>query len=169
MSELTSSFQSLPPEYQRVLLLAQDQNQISVALLQTLVGGWSGAMVFLVSVTYLTNQRMEHFVLKLDRKSPKARSDETSRHVTVQSKSPAEFARNHLATLAFERVEADGAIAIFYSVAGQSLLQYRPLSNFERQSQLKNIFTQTNTILLSEWNANAAFMQAIHPQKVLET
>src|SRR5215813_1901139 len=69
MSELTAGFQSLPPEYQRVLLLAQDQHQISVAPLQTLVGGWSGAMVFLVSVTPLASQRVEHLILKLDRKS----------------------------------------------------------------------------------------------------
>src|SRR5215813_5566015 len=110
MSELTAGFQSLPPEYQRVLLLAQDQHQISVAPLQTLVGGWSGAMVFLVSVTSLTSQRVEHLILKLDRKSKTARSDEISRHVTAQGKSPEEFARAHLATLVFERVEADEAI-----------------------------------------------------------
>src|ERR1051325_7336508 len=31
MSELTAGFQSLPPEYQRVLLLAQNQHRISGA------------------------------------------------------------------------------------------------------------------------------------------
>src|SRR5215207_10058131 len=107
MSELIAGFQSLPSEYQRVLQLAQDQHQISVAPLQTLVGGWSGAMVYLVSVTHLPSQRVEHFILKLDRKSKTARSDELSRHAAAQSKSPAEFARHHLATLAFERVEAE--------------------------------------------------------------
>ena len=82
VSELVTGFQSLPPEYQHVLLLAQEEHQIRVAPLQTLVGGWSGAMVFLVSVTHLPAQRVEHLILKLDRKSPKARSDELSRHVT---------------------------------------------------------------------------------------
>src|SRR5678815_2050149 len=152
MPELTPSFQSLPPEYQRVIQLAQDQHQIQVAPLQTLVGGWSGAMVFLVSVTYQTNQQVEHLILKLDRKSPKARSDELSRHVTAQSKSPAEFARDHLATLAFERVEAEGAIAIFYSIAGQSLQSFRPLSSYGQQDQLETIFSATNHYLLAEWN-----------------
>src|SRR4026208_711950 len=157
MPELTPSFQSLPPEYQRVIQLAQDQHQISVSPLQTLVGGWSGAMVFLVSVIHESNQRMEHFILKLDRKSAKARSDETSRHVSARSKSPVDFARDHLATLAFERVEADGAIAIFYSIAGQSLQSFRPLSNYNRQHQLETIFSATNQYLLAEWNAKPTF------------
>lgn len=168
MSELVDGFRTLPAEYQRVLMLAQDQHQISAAPLQTLVGGWSGAMVFLVSVTHQDSGRVEHLILKLDRKSKTAKTDETSRHAAVQSKSPADFANEHLAALAFERVEADGAIAIFYSIAGQSLLQYRPLANYERQNQLRTLFTRTNDILLSTWNANAKFTQA-HPQKLLET
>ena len=167
MSELTAGFQSLPSEYQRVLQLAQDQHQISVAPLQTLVGGWSGAMVYLVSVTYVASQRVEHFILKLDRKSAKARSDELSRHVTAQSKSPAEFARDHLATLAFERVEADGAIAIFYSIAGQSLQSFRPLSNYGQQHQLETIFSATNQYLLAEWNVEPVFA-TFYPQELLE-
>ena len=167
MSELTAGFQSLPPEYQRVILLAQDQHQISVAPLQTLVGGWSGAMVYLVSVTHLTDRRVEHLILKLDRKSAKARSDETSRHVTAQGKSPADFTRDHFATLAFERVEADGAIAIFYSIAGQSLQSFRPLSNYGQQDQLETIFSATNQYLLAEWNANPTFV-TLHPQELLE-
>ena len=167
MSELISGFQSLPPEYQRVLLLAQDHHQIRVAPLQTLVGGWSGAMVFLVSVTYQSNQRVEHLILKLDRKSPKARSDELSRHVSAQSKSPAKFARDHLATLAFERVEAEGAIVIFYSIAGQSLQSFRPLSSYGQGHQLETIFSMTYQYLLAEWNANPAFA-TLHPQELLE-
>jgi predicted ATPase/class 3 adenylate cyclase len=167
VSELTPGFQSLPPEYQRVLILTQDQHQISVSPLQTLVGGWSGAMVYLVSVTYLASRRVEHFILKLDRKSAKARSDELSRHATAQSKSPAEFGRDHLATLAFELVEADGAIAIFYSIAGQSLQSFRPLSNYGQQHQLETIFSATYQYLLAEWNADAAFA-AFHPQELLE-
>src|SRR6185295_19929312 len=87
----------------------------------------------------------------------------------VMSKSTSDFARDHIAELVFDRVEHEGAIAIFYRIAGQSLLKYRPLSNYERQSQLKTIFTQTNAILLSEWNVHATFRQAVHPQKVLET
>src|SRR5690349_23818421 len=150
VSELISSFQSLPPECQRVLQLAQDQHQIRVAPLQTLVGGWSGAMVFLVSVTYQSNQRVEHLILKLDRKSPKARSDELSRHVSAQSKSPAEFARDHLATLAFERVEAEGAIANFDGIAGQSLHSFRPLPNYGPAHQLDTIFSTTYHYLFAE-------------------
>ncbi|MCI0556667.1 MAG: hypothetical protein L0287_37485, partial [Anaerolineae bacterium] len=78
-----------------------------------------------------------------------------------------EFARAHIAELVFDRVEQEGVIAIFYRIAGQSLLKYLPLSKYERQSQIKTLFTQTNTVLLDEWNGNAAFEQAVHPQKVL--
>ena len=169
MSDLTVGFQSLPVEYQRVLRLAQDQHQISVAPLQTLVGGWSGAFVYLVSVASNETGLVEHCILKLDRKGKSAKSDEVTRHNTMLDKSTPEFARAHIAELVFDRVEHEGAIAIFYRIAGQSLLKYRPLSNYERQSELKTIFTQTNAILLSEWNAQATFRQAVHPQKVLET
>ncbi|HSL28965.1 MAG TPA: tetratricopeptide repeat protein [Anaerolineales bacterium] len=166
MSELTTGFQSVPPEYRRVLEQAQDQHRIRIEPLQVLVGGWSGAMVYLVSVTHLDSQRVEHFILKLDRKSKTARSDELSRHLTAHSRSPAEFARDHLATLAFERVEAEGAIAIFYSIAGQSLQAFRPLSNYRQQHQLESIFTATTRYLLEEWNAAPSFA-TLHPQELL--
>ena len=83
------------------------------------------------------------------------------------NKSTPEFARAHIAELVFDRVEHEGAIAIFYRIAGQSMLKYLPLSKYERQSQLKTLFTQTNTVLLNEWNGNPTFEQAVHPQKVL--
>ena len=168
MSELKAGFQSLPEEYQAVLRLAQEQHQIMVAPLQTLVGGWSGAVVFLVSVAWNETKRVEHCILKLDRKSKTARSDEVTRHNSVLETSTPEFAREHIAELVFDRVEQDGAIAIFYCIAGQSLLKYRPLSNYERQSQLKTIFTKTDAVLLDQWNANHAFEQAVHPQTVLK-
>src|SRR6266498_5294423 len=166
--ELTTDFQSLPEEYQHVIRLAQDTYKITVAPLQLLVGGWSGALVYLVSVSSNDTRRVEHCILKLDRKGKSAKSDEITRHNTVTSKSTSDFAREHIAELVFDRVEHEGVIAIFYRIAGQSLLKYRPLSNYGQQSQLKTIFTATNTVLLSEWNVNATFEQAVHPQKVLE-
>src|SRR5215210_314447 len=167
MPELTTDFQSLPEEYQHVIRLAQDQYNITVAPLQLLVGGWSGAVVYLVSVSANGTKRVEHCILKLDRKIKNARSDEVMRHNTVMSKSTPEFARAHIAELVFERVEQEGAIAIFYRIAGQSLLKYLPLSKYERQSQLKTIFAETNTVLLSAWNSQARFEQAVPPQKIL--
>jgi predicted ATPase len=168
MPEPATEFQSLPSEYQDLIRLAQDQHKITVTPLQLLVGGWSGAIIFLVSVLSNDTKRVEHCILKLDRKGKSAKSDEVTRHNTVTSKSPSDFARDHIAELVFDRVEHEGVIAIFYRIAGQSLFKYRPLSSFERQSQLKTILTQTNTILLDEWNSNAIFEQAIPPQKVLE-
>ncbi len=168
MSELTTDFQSLPEEYQLVIQLAQDTYKIMVAPLQLLVGGWSGAVVYLVSVSSNETGHVEHCILKLDRKGKSAKSDEVTRHNTVMDKSTPEFARAHIAELVFDRVEHEGAIAIFYRIAGQSLLKYLPLSKYERQSQLKTIFTETDSVLLTEWNSNASFEQAVHPQKVLQ-
>ena len=168
MPKLTTDFESLPEEYQQVIRLAQHTYKLTVAPLQLLVGGWSGAVVYLVSVSSNETRRVEHCILKLDHKGKSAKSDEITRHNIVMSKSTPEFARDHIAELVFERVEQEGAIAIFYRIAGQSLLKYRPLSSYGQQSQLKTIFTQTNTVLLEEWNRNAAFDQAVHPQKVLQ-
>jgi predicted ATPase/class 3 adenylate cyclase len=168
MPELTTDFQSLPEEYQHVIQVAQDAHKITVAPLQLLVGGWSGAVVYLVSVSYKDIKRVEHCILKLDHKGKKASSDEITRHNAVMSKSTPEFAHDHIAELVFDRVEHEGAIAIFYRIAGQSLLKYLPLSKYERQSQLKTIFTKTNSVLLTEWNIDGTFEQAVHPQKVLD-
>ena len=168
MSELSTDFKSLPPEYQQVIRLAQERNNIVIAPLQLLVGGWSGAFVYLVSMAWNEMKRVEHCILKLDRKSKSAKSDEVTRHNTVMEKALPEFARAHIAELVFERVEREGAIAIFYRIAGESLQKYRPLSNYERQSQLKAIFTETNQVLLTEWNQHLTFEQAVHPQKALE-
>lgn len=168
MPELATEFQSLPPEYQAVIRLAQERHRISVAPLQLLVGGWSGAVVYLVSVSSSATNLVEHCILKLDRKGKTVKSDEVTRHNTVVNKSTHGFARAHIAELVFDGVEHEGAIAIFYRIAGQSLLKYLPVSKYERQSQLKSIFTKTNQVLLTEWNADATFVQAMHPQKVLE-
>ena len=167
MPDLKVDFQSLPEEYQGIIRLAQEQNKITIAPLQLLVGGWSGAVVYLVSISWHETKRVEHCILKLDRKGKSARSDEVTRHSTVMSKSTPEFSREHIAELVFERIEQEGVIAIFYRIAGQSLLKYLPLSKYERQSQIKTLFTQTNTVLMDEWNGNAAFEQAVHPQQVL--
>src|SRR6266498_5592576 len=94
--ELTTDFQSLPEEYQHVIRLAQDNYKITVAPLQLLVGGWSGAVVYLVSISSNDTKRLEHCILKLDRKGKNAKSDEVTRHNTVMEKSTPQFARDHL-------------------------------------------------------------------------
>jgi len=168
MPELITGFQSLPEEYQEVIRLAQEQYNITVAPLELLVGGWSGAIVYLVSVSANDSKRVEHCILKLDRKRRASKSDEVTRHNTAMSESTVDFARDHIPELAFDRVEDEGAMAIFYRIAGQSLLNYRPLSSYGQQNQLKTIFTATNTVLLEEWNVNPTFEQAVQPQKLLE-
>jgi hypothetical protein len=167
VSELGAEFGFLPAEYQSVLCLAQDRHNIKVTPLEELHGGLTDARLYLVSVSRPAHAPVEHFVLKLDRVNPKTRADESTRHGLALSRAPSEFARQHMADLAFSAAEHDGAIAIFYSIAGQSLHHFRPLARLERQSQLETIFSATNHYLLSGWNADLSFEQAVHPQSLL--
>ncbi len=168
MSELAAGFQSLPAEYQNVIQLAQDRHQLAITPLQTLAGGWSGALVFLASVALRNPERIEHFILKLDRKNERSPSDEIQRHAAVVRQSPPGFVAQHLAQMAFDRVEAEGAIAIFYSIAGQSLHRYRTLSAYDKPNQVETIFAHTYQYLLGEWNAARTFKQAVHPTDLLK-
>jgi predicted ATPase len=168
MTELAAGFHSLPEEYQVVIRLAQERYNIHVTPLQALSGGFSGALIYLASVSFKDTQRVEHFILKLDRKNEKSRTDEINRHTDVVNLSPKDFSSRHIAQMMFERVEEAGVMAIFYAIAGQSLQQYRPLSAFDRQNQLEALFTATYQHLLNGWNANHAIQQALHPQQLLE-
>src|SRR5215207_7178105 len=114
MTDLAADFQALPPEYQDLIRLAQDHHHLKITPLQKLVGGWSGAIVYLVSVSSEVSRRVEHLILKLDHKGMSSKSDEVTRHNNALTHSPADFARDHIAQLAFDRLEHEGAIAIFY-------------------------------------------------------
>jgi predicted ATPase len=167
MAELADGFGSLPVEYQEVLRLAQDRHSIKVTLLQELGGGRTGAHLYLVSVSSPESRHVQHLVLKLDHKGTKSRVDEVDRHTAAAGEAPADFARNHIARLAFDRVELEGSVAIFYTIAGQSLHDYRSLASYQQQSKLEKIFSTTNDVLLGGWNAGLTVEQAVHPQKLL--
>lgn len=167
MSEGTLSFQVLPAEFQSVIRLAEEQLGIAITPLQEISGGWSGAMLYLIRITHTDSDRVEHLILKLDKVNPKAASDELARHRDVQASSPAAFSSTHIPEIAFERVERDGSLAIFYAIAGQSLRRYRTLSSFRRQSRLEHIFSTTNDVLLKGWNSEMALKTVDHPQKLL--
>jgi len=168
MSDLIGGFQSLPAEYQNLISLAQERHSIQITPLQVLAGGWSGARVYLVSILSQNPPRLEHCILKLDRKNEYSTSDETQRHADAVRLSPPAFAAEHLAQMAYEPVEAGGVLAIFYTIAGQSLHRYRTLAAYERQSQIETIFAQTYQYVLGEWNAARTFRQAVHPTDLLK-
>jgi predicted ATPase/Tfp pilus assembly protein PilF len=168
MPESVLSFQSLPADYQHVIQLAQEQHDISIKPLQELVGGWSGAFIYLVSVSSLASGQVEHLILKLDRKRPMATSDEVSRHQAARDKSPANFAQEHIPDMVYEPAEADNAQAIFYAIAGQSLFNFRTLSKYRRQSQLETLFSATNEYILDGWNGRMTFESVDHPQALLK-
>ena len=168
MTELAKDFISLPSEYQEVLLLAQDMNNIQISPLQELKGGRTGACLYLVSVSSPGSNQLQHLILKVDHKNKKAISDELERHSIALSQAPSEVARNHIANLAFKRVELNDTVAIFYAIAGESLHHYQSLGTLQKQSKLEKIFSITTELLLTEWNANLVFEQLVHPQKLLE-
>ncbi len=78
-ASLASEFESLSADYQNVIRSAQHQHDISVVPLQELKGGFTGAALYLVSVSSPSSGKLEHLVLKLDR--PEAgEPDELDRH-----------------------------------------------------------------------------------------
>jgi predicted ATPase len=168
MQELTTDTQSLPEEFQQIIQLAQDIYNIKIVLLQSMVGGWSGAFIYLVSIMSKESEHVEHCILKLDHRGKSKKSDEVTRHKIVLTKAPPQFAAAHIADLVYDPIEHENAIAIFYRIAGQSLFDYLPLSAFGQQSPLIDIFTKTNEILLSKWNHNLTVEQAVYPKNVLE-
>ena len=169
MTDLAEEFLSLPVEYQKVLSFAQESKNIKVTLLQELKGGQTGASLFLVSVSASDFNDVRHLVLKLDHKSNKSGMDELARHRTAVEQAPDDFAKNHIAGLAFERIELENSVAIFYDIAGQSLNNYRPLASYQQQDKLEKLFGTTAVMLLSGWNADPVFKQAVHPQKILSS
>jgi len=169
MTELSDEFHTLPPDYQKVLHLAQEKHKIKVTMLQELKGGQTGAVLYLVSVSLLNTNKVQHLVLKLDHKSPKTRTDELERHRTAVERAPADFSANHIAELAFDRVEFENAVAIFYNIAGQSLHEYKSLASYQQQIKLEKLFSTTFQFLLTKWNINQGFKQAVHPQNVLSS
>ena len=62
---LAREFGSLAEDYQNVIRLAQQQHRIGVVPLQELKGGFTGAVLYLVSVSKLGSDKVEHLVLKL--------------------------------------------------------------------------------------------------------
>ena len=169
MVKLADEFSVLSTDYQEVLKKAQETQQMKVTPLQELKGGQTGANLFLVSVSPLHTGKLQHLVLKLDRKNPKIGMDELERHRVAVNEASADFVRNHIPELGFDRFEYENSVAIFYNIAGQSLHNFKPLASYEEQKKIEKIFKTTNDVLLNKWNANPHFEQAVHPQKVLET
>lgn len=162
-----SDFGKLPPEYQHLLALAKEKYHLDVVPLEQLKGGQTGAFLYLVSVSVGDSRQVEHLVLKFDRVNEKAKPTEIERHRLALTQAPTVFARQNMAKLAYE-VEHEGATALFYTVAGQSLQRFSTLASNERQSRLEALFGATNDYLLKEWNTESTFEQALHPQKLLE-
>ena len=160
-------FDKLPPEYRNLLNIAKEKYHLEVTPLQALSGGRTGAFLYLVSASIGDFRQVEHLIVKFDRINQKAKPTEVERHRMALSQAPARFANQNMAKLAYE-VENEGSIALFYTIAGQSLQQFRTLASEERQSRLETLFNATTDYLLKEWNAESVFEQALHPQKLLE-
>src|SRR6476620_828385 len=160
-------FTKLPPEHQRLLQLAKDQHSLDVIPLQELKAGQTGAFLYLSSVSLGDARQVQHFVVKFDRVNERAKSSETERHRLAVSDAPEIFSRQNMPRLAYQ-FEQEGATALFYTLAGQSLQRFRTLASFERQSRLESLFAATNDYLLRAWHANSTFERALHPQTLLQ-
>src|SRR6185436_4783114 len=160
-------FDQLPPEYQVLLQLAKEKYQLDVTPLDELRGGRTGAFLYLVSASIGNSHSVEHFIVKFDHVSETTRQTERERHRHALSQAPKGFATQNMPKLTYE-IEHEGAIALFYTIAGHSLQHFRPLASQERQSRLEKLFSATNKYLLEKWNVDAVFERALHPQKLLE-
>src|ERR1051325_8441032 len=163
----SSNFDKLPPEYQVLLQLAKEQHQLDVAPLDELRGGRTGAYLYLVSAAVGDSRHVEHFIVKFDHVGATTRQTEKERHRRALNEAPKGFAAQNMAKLAYE-IEHEGAVALFYTIAGHSLQHYRPLASRERQSRLEKLFGATNKYILEKWNESAVFERALPPQKLLE-
>jgi predicted ATPase len=160
-------FKSLPPEHQLLLRMAKETNGLDVIPLQELSGGQTGAFLYLASVSEAGNSRVEHFIVKFDHLNKRGGPGETERHRLAVSQAPPDFSRQHMPVLAYE-FEHEGATALFYTLAGQSLQHFRTLASQENQSRLEALFAASNDFLLRGWNGAAGFLRAIEPQSILQ-
>src|SRR5262245_48921915 len=156
-------FGKLPPEYQHLLQLAKEEQGLDVVPLQELKGGQTGAFLYLASVSGGDSRQVQHFIIKFDHNSGKVGPGETERHRLALSQAPAVFSTQNMPMLAYQ-FEQEGATALFYTLAGQSLQRFRTLASNERQSRLETLFSATNDYLLKEWNNGATFERALHTQ-----
>jgi predicted ATPase/DNA-binding CsgD family transcriptional regulator len=160
-------FTKLPPEHQRLLQLAKEQQGLDVVPLQELKAGQTGAFLYLASVSLGDTRQVQHFVVKFDRVNERAKSSETERHRLAVSDAPEIFSRQNMSRLAYQ-FEQEGATALFYTLAGQSLQRFRTLASIERQSRLEALFAATNDYVLKQWNADSTIERALHPQTLLQ-
>jgi predicted ATPase/DNA-binding CsgD family transcriptional regulator len=160
-------FTKLPPEHQRLLQLAKEQQGLDVVPLQELKAGQTGAFLYLASVSLGDTRQVQHFVVKFDRVNEKAKSSETERHRLALSYAPEVFRMQNMPMLAYQ-FEQEGATALFYTLAGQSLQRFRTLASIQRQSRLEALFAATNDYVLKKWNTDSTIERALHPQTLLQ-
>src|SRR5438445_11070550 len=104
------TFGEFPPEYQRLLHLAEEQFGFDVTPLAALKGGRTEALLYLASVSARGRRHVEHLVLKLDRINERARTSEIERHRLASSQAPPAFATRNMARLAYEVESGDCAL-----------------------------------------------------------
>lgn len=170
-NNLDPQFQFLVPEYQNALRLLQERHNIHIRHLQQLTGGRTGALLYLVSVSSPSSASIEHFVLKLDRPAKWGGDwrNEAERHRLAASLAPDDFVQHHMASLAYDPIESEGALAVLYTIAGGSLQQCRPIVSYARQGRLEQIYSTLGSGLLEEWNeSNIKPAPNVHPQSILE-
>lgn len=158
--------QSLGDDFQSAVRQLEQTNNITIELLDPLAGGKSGALLYLVAVTSVTGI-VGHFILKLDHQSHHTIDTENTRYAAAMQKMTREFYETHMVTMPFRPAAVSGTTATLYTIAGDTLQRYRPVSSYSQQQELEIIFNKVTEGLLHEWNNHLAFALT-HPQQILQ-
>jgi len=159
-------FHSLSDELQEVIYLAQSEYKIEIILLECLKGGLSGASLFRARINSEQNQP-RHIILKLE-PSQNADSDEAKRHHQAIALAPEDFASMHIPELLYSEIRGThNASAMFYSIAGDSLKNFKPIASFGTQGELELIISIIAKSILSDWNSNSKIV-TYSPQSLLQ-
>ena len=153
-------------EIDRILAVAKNEHNVDINLLEPLTEGYSAAKLFRASITHHGDPaNVEHLIIKLE-PIQETVSDEADRHQSAIDSAPSAFAKNHVTRLALGKVVTDRAVAMFYSIAGESLQSFKPIDKYKVPNELEKIFAEIGRALLQEWNSNLS-MQILTPQQLL--
>lgn len=138
-------------------LLEKAGEQFDIEIIQELVGGYSGAYLFLANVSLKEGPESKLVILKLDRYDQK--KNEKTQHQLMLDSFSDNFREIHLVKMAYPAITLPSKrrIALFYEVAGQSLTDFRPLRVYTNKKITNLLVQQITNDLLNEWKRNSSY------------
>jgi hypothetical protein len=145
---------SLQDEEQEALTAAAFEHKVTIQIVQRLGGGFSGAALFLAQARSVSDKDSADLVIiKVDRLSKK--KNESDRFAVAKKSFSANFTDNHFVELPFQAVNIKKVekTVIFYSIAGLSLTDYRPLRSYTQPRIISIATLQLTQDLIDEWSS----------------